>query len=229
MGALTLTEIVTEGMLRAGDDTVTTRVTIGFKAWLREQARRYPWPTLLKKKQGLALAAGSTAVNFGNGEGGETRKVCEIRRPLWVYRADFTGWKRADIIALESEASEPDVFDTTTRRGVPATFKVRAHDTIQDCWRLEPQLVPDRDYVLIFQYQVVPSDPADVDRPWYPNDETSIHAVMMLVHEYTDGIDSPAHKEARALVANKIIDDRNADGAKQGTNDSTGLDPSIFR
>ncbi len=229
MGSLSVTSLLTRGGLRAGDDTLAAELLFALQAWLRKEAKAWPWPVLVRKATGIVLASGAQSLSIGAGAGGITPAIMEIRAPIWIYNTAKTVRTRANIIQLFNQDVNLDetVNDATTNIGIPTSFKVRADSSTLNKWSLIPNPVPDRSLLLSFDYLELPADPATVDIPWYPNDETIIHAIKTFALEYGDGGDE--WLKNLEILASRVVDDRNRWGTVPGTNDLSGLDSSIFK
>lgn len=231
MGQLTRLQIVTQGQLQAGRDDLATPLNIYFNAWLRSQYAAWPWPFLVRKQTGLALAAGAASISFGAGAT-VTPEVQRIIDPIFVYDSTYTTKARSRIRQLTSGdlLEDETINNPAIWRGLPTTFKVRADPTLWGKWTLVPIPIPDRNYLLTFDYLHQPADvAADATVPIYPNDRTMIQAVFSETLKYANGADDPAYQQALDVLGAMTIDDRVKYGVVPGTNDVVQLDQSIFR
>jgi len=228
VGALTAETIVSEGLLAAGDTSLTTRGLVWLNRWLRSAYRAWPWPFLYRRGSLLALSAGTTALSVGNGAL-ITPPIMRIEDPLWVYKSDKTARQRARVVPLHDGDIDQDVdlIDTTLNRGMPQQFRVRADTAVFGKWSLIPWPVPDQAYLVALDYHELPADVLAANTPLYPNDETMMKAVEAAALRYNKEWDAYglATQELRAMSA----DDRVAFGSVAGLNDRVVLDPNTFK
>jgi hypothetical protein len=232
MGIRTRAVLVSEGLLMAGNESLTTRANIWLDDWLRNVYRSWPWPFLNRRASGIALAAGTTALTIGGGSGGITLDIQRLIDPLYVYNSTKTAKQRARIVALNAGPIDQDesVLDSTLGRSIPIQFKARANSALWGKWDLIPYPVPDVAYLLAFDYLEQPANLAsDSTIPLYPNDRTMMWAVMAAALVYTEGVESPPAQAALSAVDGMVVQDRMKYGEVPGINDVWGLDPNVFR
>lgn len=232
MGQLSFATIVSEGLLLAGDDSLTTRANVWLNAWLRSQYAAWPWPFLQRRATGVSLASGATSLSFGAGAI-VTPEVKRILTPVFIYDSAYTTAKRVSVRTLTGgELVEDETVNNPSNNiGAPARFKVRADTSLWGKWLLIPTPVPDRTYLLAIDYIVQPADiSTTTDVPLYPNDRTMIQAMKHAALDYLKEADAPA---ALDVLASMVIDDRVKYGEVTGTNDQLGslmgLDTGYFR
>lgn len=230
MGQLSHDTIISEALLKAGKEpsTLSTRATVWLNARLRGLYKGWAWPYLQRRIDSLALTTGTASLSLGAGAGGVTEEIKLIRSPILVYKSDYTVRVYAHIEELQGDFGDAG-YDTTAQRGVPNRFKVRADTSLWGKWTLRPIPVPDRDLLLVVDYQIQPANISGSTVPLYPNDRTLIAGVMADAFIYMYGPDSAeaaaAEDEFSALAAR----DRAEYGGVPGTNDLLGLDSSVFR
>lgn len=230
MGTMTVQEVLDEGGLLAGDDTIQERALIALNNWLRKQYRAWPWPFLQAKASAVPLPAGTTSVNVGNANGNVTPEIARIVAPIYVYDADKKRRATADIVQLQGGpvAYDEVANDPLRNQGIPSRFKVRdASSTTRGMWTLQPWVIPNIDLLLAFEYQYQPANVVVTDTPVYPADRTLVQVVKAFVVEYSDGLE--AAKEEWGVAASMVVDDRNIYGEVAGTNDVHHLDTSVFK
>lgn len=230
MGLLTRTQIFTEGGLQAGDDTQATRQAFWFNAWLRKQYCMWPWPFLKRRASGISLTTGATTVSVGAGAS-ITEEILRIFEPLVVYTSDSKTRLNAPIIELlmADILYDESSRDSTLGRSTPTQFKCRADATTYGKWSLIPFPVPDKAYLLAFDYQTIPANlSSDSQIPVYPNDRTLIQAAKCAALEYADGTSEALDRDLEVL-ASMVSDDRDAFGSAPGDNEYWQMDTSVFR
>jgi len=230
MGALTLSQLISEGGLLVGDDTQTVRAKIWFKAWLRKVYASWQWPFCKARVAGISLATGATSLTVGAGTN-VTENILRIFEPLYVYTSDKRIAVEAPIRELLMQRLQFDESsrDTSLGRSIPTSFKLRAYPGTWGKWSLIPFPVPDRDYLVAFDYHFIPADPGDSDIPVYPNDQTLIQAAKCAVLEYADGPASQAVAAELEVLADRVSGDRDQFGGQAGDGDFLQLDSSVFR
>lgn len=225
MGALTATEIVSEGQLLAGRDDNATASLRWLQRWLDSVAASWPWPVLQEESVGISLSAGSASLVVGGGSGGISERMHKLLDNVWIYNTDRTFKRR---IRIRHQLGMPsDRIDPTTRVGVPDT--ARLFSSAYGVWTLRFEPTPDRDYLLTIPYIRVPDAITGADTPWYPNDETMVQVVAFKNHEFYDGKDSPVTQAAQQALGALVANDRIRYGSISGVNDSMILDPTVFR
>lgn len=235
MGAKTRAQIVLQGCRQAGRLDLQTRATEALSDWLRQRAKDWPFLWTRQSREGLSLPAGTVSLKVGGGEGGITNEIQRILNPFWIYTAGFGTRSRALIQTLDNMDihNESRVNDPASGRGIPTLFKVRTGMSASGvvCRTLIPFPVPDRSYLLAFDYIELETDPAPTGAtiPKYPNDQTMIMFVEMTVTKWANGASDPDYQALKADVADAVSRDRIHDAQEPGSNDAQGLDPSIFK
>jgi hypothetical protein len=229
MGQLSFASIVTNGLQKAGDTSLTTYANVWLNAFLRETYRDWPWPFLHKRTTGIALAAGTTSLSFGAGST-ETLEVPRIFDPIKVYTAAYTGKGVARIRQIiESDVDHDAVFnDTTQGRGIPTTMKIQPDASLWGKWTLRPWPVPDKAYLLGIEYLIQPADISNTALvPMYPNDRTMILAVEAEALNHMHEAELAMAKFSALQQA--VVQDRLRYGSAEGINEDQSLDDSVFR
>lgn len=235
MGALNRGVLVAEGLRLANESTaLSTRANFWLNAWLRSTYAATPWPFLIQRKADLSLPTGTTSLSVGSGGSSITQDIQRVFAPVYLYDTAKTFQGTARIKQrLSGPASEDEsAFNTTTKRGMPAEFKMRAPAYAAGVdsygkWELWPNPVPEKDYLIAFDYQVIPDDlAADGDTPIYPNDRTMIQAVAVEALHYDA---DERYIQELEVLRSMTLDDRLRYGGVPGTNDVHQLDSSVFR
>lgn len=237
MGQLTRTQIITQGLQLAGRTDLTTRAIEALRNWLRAQYKAQPAFTFLREsREGLALPAGTTSLKIGVGEGGIAGEVQRVLRPVRIYTSSYSVDATAGILSRDDQTVENDIRtkDSTKGRGLPTSFKVvkaRITGDTKLCKALVPNIVPDKAYLLTFDYIEVPLDPiaASGTYPDYPNDQTMVMFVKCFALNYADGDADAGFQAAAAMVQKMAERDRVSEIQESGNNDSVMLDPDMFR
>jgi hypothetical protein len=228
MGALTVSQILQQGLRKAGNTNLTDNALIWFNAWLKSTYSGWRWPFLRKRASDIALAAGATSLTVGGGVGGVTDSIFYIRDPIYIYNSARTTKSKARIRNVDDNSFEFDesVRDTSNGRGLPESFKVRDTAT-EGQWQLIPFAVPDAAYSLAFDYYFTPAALVAANTPRYPNDRTMIQSVvcdalqdMKRYDEYTVELE---------ILSSMVADDRAKFGIVPGTMDVLTLDPNTYR
>lgn len=224
MGALTASEIVSEGQLLAGRDDNAVAALRWLNRWLRSVAASWSWPQLQREAIGLSLPAGTVGLVVGNGAL-ITPPVQKVLDNIWLYTPDKTFRKR---IRIKHQLSEPsDLLSPDSQTGVPST--VRIFSNSHGKWELTFWVIPNKDFYITLPYIESPVDVLTTDVPWYPNDETMVQAVAFKTHEFYDGKEAPATNAAQQLLAGMVTNDRIRFGSVVGINDTLILDPTTFK
>lgn len=230
MGQLTRAQIVSAGLNKAGDTSLTTLANTWFNAWLRSQYRAWPWPFLHRRSSAISLAAGTTSLSVGAGSNGVTLEIQRILDPIRVGDSTYSTKKDARIVALVNGPQDYDenLNDPALTRGLPDRFKIRADSSLWGKWTLIPYPVPDKAYRIYLDYLEQPADiSADATVPLYPNDRTMIQAVLVDALQYMD--EGNRYQAELEILGSMVVDDRAKYGEVMGTNDQMGLDPGVFR
>lgn len=228
MGTLTRGQIVTEGLLLAGNANLVDRANQWLNSWLRSHYRSWPWPFLIRRAQNITLSAGATSLLVGGGNNGITEQVQRLYDPVYVYTADK---KSRAIARIRSVIAGPVDMDESALNpsdniGMPAYFKVRS-GTTWGTWQLEPYPYPNQNYNLAFDYLIQPADiTSDATVPVYPNDQTMIQAVVAWSSRYMKLEGAGGELELLSAMGS---DDRLKYGEVPGINDQLQLDGASFR
>lgn len=239
MGYMTRAEILTEGLAVVGRTDLTTRCTAALKSWLRSRYASWPFAFLRQSMDGLALPSGTQSVFVGGGEGGVTNVIQRILNPIRVYTADYGTTAKGMIINLDADRDDDErTSNPLTMTGLPMQFKIRS--TISTvtvagltlrAWKIIPLPVPNKDYLLAFDYIEMPNDPCPntTSVPLYPNDQTMIQLVKVRALEYANGASDPDFQAELAVLGQMVIHDQMTEGSVPGTNDLLTLDAGTFR
>lgn len=234
MGQLTRATIVSEGLLLAGDTSLTARANVWLNMALRSVYRSWPWPFLHKRHNGVALAAGASSLTFGNGST-ETLEVTRIFDPIVVYRAAYDGAGQARVRQLLDQTLETHeaVTNPTINIGIPTEFRVKPSNTVFGTWTLTPNPIPDKAYLLSIDCLIQPADLSlDATVPLYPSDATMIQMVVVAAVKYMMASDPAVlqrYSVEDAALREMVISDRLRYGAIPGVNDQWGLDTSVHK
>ena len=233
MGIKTRSQIVTEGLLMAGDSKLTTRAKAWLNGWLRSQYAGFMWPFLLQQETGIALAEGEATFTIGAGSGGVTPAIRRIVDPIWIYTSDKKTRSRIRIHSMleTDESSELDVNDEAEHTGLPSQARCHADATTWGKWQVRFDRWADKDYLIKLSYYEQPEDidetsGGDSTVPRYPNDRTMIKAVEVEALRYKKAENFQNELE---VLASMVVDDRLKFGEVPGQNDYILLDPSVFR
>lgn len=233
MGQLTVTEIVDAGMREGGNTNLSANSKLHLKAWLRSQYRGFAWPFLKLRASLISLPTGTTSKVLGSGNGGITPKIQYVTGRILVFTSDKRTRSFGIIQNMQEAldpATDPDGLDATSDRGIPNKFMVRqvaAADEAYGRVTLYPYPIPDKDYVISFEFLYLPTDPNDNAAPIYPNDRTMIQMVKTYV--LSDSDKKKEYKLEMDILAVMVAEDRMKYGQIPGTNDTLPLDPDIFR
>jgi hypothetical protein len=229
MGSRTHDTLISEALLLAGNANLTSRASVWLNTWLRSQYTAWPWPFCIRSLSDYSLPEGTQSLSFGNGSGGVTLEIHQIRDPVYLYNSEKTQRYEARIRELVGVSADNDerAINTTTKRGIPSEVKVRADASIEGKWTLYFDPVPDRALLLAFDYHVIPADVSGSTKPRYPNDRTMIQAIYAEAMKYMDRQD--VYQTALSVLASMVVDDRLKYGEVPGTNGTWGLDAKTFR
>jgi hypothetical protein len=231
MGVLTRTELVTAALLKAGNTNLTTNAVTWLNAWLRSQYRGFPWPFLRRNASLLTLSSGATIKTVGNGNGGVAKAIQYLTGHVFIFTSDRATRARAYVRQVEDGdafSHEDGLLSTDT--GLPTLFRVRQSTVAETygTWDLFPYPLPDKAYLLSFEYLMQPDNlAADATVPLYPNDRTMIQAIMCDALQYMDR--RREYQMELGILGSMVNDDRMKYGQVPGTNDVLPLDPSTFR
>ena len=226
-------EIISEGLLLAGDTSLTTRAVVWLNQWLRSQYRAWPWPFLQTRASGLTLSASSGSMTVGSGIGGVTPDIQRVIDPVYLYTTAKTIRGTLRIQQLNSGPIEADIdARLSTRTGTPTSLKLRPSNSVYGRWLFIFDPIPDQAYLFSFDYLQQPDDEATAAAsggtaiPLYPNDRTMVQAVMVHALKYmADERLLPEQELLRVMC----LDDRVKYGQSPGVNELWGMDPSTFK
>lgn len=229
MGGLTRTEIITAGLANTSRSDLSDFAVTEFKAWLRQKAAEWSWPTLFRRIESVALAAGTRSLSIGNGANGVTPQIQRIIDPIWIGTSDYSQGTQLRVQSMTDGLSQYDesINDPVNKRARPVVVKVRPNTSLEGKWDLWFSPVPERAYVLDIDYILLPADPGASDKPWYPNDITMIKMVECLALKYAKRYDVLAQE--RQVLEAMGVGDRMRYGQIAGANDTLTLDSGIFR
>lgn len=228
MSSANCTNLISEALLLAGDTSLTARGVVWLNQWLRSQYMAWNWPFLFRKASGLTLASGTGTFVVGSVNGGVTNAIQRIFDPIYLYTTDKQN--RGNVRFRELHGNDV-MFDEdarpTTQTGTPLTVVARRNATTAGTWDLVLDPIPDRTFLMSFNYIYQPADVNGTsDFPVYPNDRTIVHALtaMALAH-----MGDERAREMREVAAIMTIDDRNKFGSHLGFNDKWLLDGDTYR
>lgn len=233
MGKLTRAQIVSEGLLAAGDARLTSRANVWLNAWLRSNYAGFPWPFLLRSVAGVALDTGDNQIELGGGSGGVTAGIRRIIDPMYVYTSDKRTRRQVRIYSATevSVLDDPDLNDSSERRGLPSKARVKSDASTWGKWTVTFDVWADRDLLVKVQYYEQPDDidtssGGDSTIPIYPNDRTLMKCVEAEALRYKK---ADNYQNELDVLAAMVVDDRMKYGTVAGQNDWTDLDPTVYR
>lgn len=232
MGALTRAQIVTRGLLAAGNTSLTTRANEWLNSWLRSQYAAVDWPFLQKRASGISVASATSSLVVGAGNNGITDVIRRIHDPIYVYNTGKTVRTKMRVSTLlDGPLSWDEDVRPDTAKGVPDRCKLRPVAGTEGAWTMVLNRNTDRALLFSFDYTYLPANitetsAGDASVPEYPNDETLIKCVeaYALKHEKADN-----YPTERDVLAQMALNDRIKYGSALGINDTWGLDPKVFR
>lgn len=228
MGAATVSTLISEGLQLAGQTDLSTRALVWLNQWLRSQYAAWPWPFLQKRVSGVTLSSGALTLNVGgSGGSGTTDIIHKVYDPIYLYNSARNIRGVARITSLIAGALDQDEHARpSTQTGQPTRVKVRQSSTALGQFALIPDPIPERDYLIAFDYSFIPADQSTSDFPIYPNDRTMVQAVRHMALEYM--ADERAKGELEILIA-MVQDDRVKYGQIPGTNSLWDIDTDVYR
>ena len=227
MGQLTTAQIISEGLLMAGDSSLTTRAERWLNAWLRSQYAGFAWPFLLRSAE-AALASSQNELTFGMGSNGVTEAIRRIVDPVHVYDDARTAYQQLRI-RNAIEATQEQLLlglQESQARGVPTSVRVLADTSLWGRWTLKFDRWADRDLTVSINFYIQPADVSGTDVPLYPNDRTLMKAVEAETLRFKK---ADNYQNELEVLASMISDDRMKFGEVPGQNEDIGLDPLWFR
>lgn len=228
MGASTLAEIVTEGLLQAGNTSLTARAKTHLKKWLRTQAQNFQWP-VTKNQDSIDLVAGDESFSIGNGSGGVTQEIQRVLDPMKIFSTDGGDTLNGlSVIRVVTDWDDnTDAPSDGRGPGKPTQARVSKTATKGE-WEISFNYELDQDYTVAFEFYGVPVDPADGAVPWYPNDQTMIHVVYAWALRQMKNMKEAA--EADNEVRRMLGQDKLGNIDKDGINDNgIPLKSGVFR
>lgn len=232
MARLTFDEIVTQGGLIGGNDSVSTWIATKLKAWLRKHYAAWPWPFLITQATGISYtSAQATGKIVGGGDGGITNQITRIFSPIYWRGDSYSSRGVAAVRPIVGDKTEFAIgnVDAASQVGPPTSFIVLP--TMESDAKLKMTLVaypvPDKTYTLAFTYQKLPEDPAGTDVPIYPNEQTLIQAAKCAAIEY-DNSNTDWFRTESDTLAQMVAADRSTYGATPSFGDVMQLDSSVF-
>ncbi len=238
MSTLSFGSLIERAGIQVGDNTLTAEARFWLNDWLRKAYLSWPWPFLIKRASGVALAAGTQVLTLGSGsEAVITGEIIRVRDPIILYSSDYTQRTEARVQTLTGNNVSTDEAgrNPATYLGRPRSFKVRPNWTGAVLKKdFIPLPFPDRAYLLAFDYFEMPADfdtsaSGDDDNtpPVYPNDRTIIQAMKAEMMRNKDG-PSAAYQSELKLAAEMLAADQMRLGSELGVNQSIDLDGSVF-
>ena len=225
MGASIFSEIVSEGLLQAGDTSLTTRANFALKKWLRSQAEGFLWPQLKGNEQ-VAVGANSEDFDIGAGDGGVTEEIFRINDPMKIWETGSETLAGMANIRVKTDWDDTLVNPFDGSQGKPTEARLK-QNTTKGSWTVSFDHETDRAYTVYVNYYYIPADPATSAVPWYPNDRTMVQAVYVEALKYKK---DPNYRNELDLLAGMVRQDRMNHGIKPGINDAgIPLNKSIFR
>ena len=192
MGELTRDLIVSEALELAGNTGLTSRANVWLNAALKSLYMGWDWPFLPTGSGAtVALAAGTTYTDIGDGASSVTEQLARINRIL-VAEPSKTGYKGEAFITPLDEVAPEDhpLFLPSTQTGIPtkATVEAGSGGTVgYGKWRCHWNPIPDRALLLAFGYRKLPSNLSSGSAlPLYPADDTLIQAVFVRALEHQE-------------------------------------------
>lgn len=236
MARRTATSIIAAGLQLAGDTSLTTHAQGWLNDGLRSLYKDWPWPFLMKRKTGLALAQGASSAAFGAGSGGESLDVSRIYDPIWVTTSDYQTKARARVMMYPPTAiQDAGIDDPSNNSGRPDAFRVTPDQTVPGKFNLLGSKVADKAYLLNFDYLYVPADITDfTSSPLYPQDETLVQFIMAMAMVHMAAPEEKAQMLASMLGPGSVfrtlaMQDKMRYGSSEGVNEDQVLDPEVFR
>lgn len=244
MGDLTRAELMAQAGLAAGTQQAQSFVRVWLDAWLKRTAKSWTWPMLKLRVTNIAIGTGVASVGVGIGYPTSYNAITDsltlhVHRLLngvvfWRSASGYSPNGRAFIrpLAGTNPLQDESITDPTTRKGGPATIKVRKSG--DGALLLYPDPTPDRAMLFFMDVHYIPNSigtlaASDTQVPWYPNDKTILQACKCALLEYsTSGEKSDLYDDESAKLGAMVVDDRDFDGEEAGDNQVMGLDPSIF-
>ena len=135
---------------------------------------------------------------------------------------------------FENIDADERTSDPATNTGLPTMFKIRdilsAVSPYRMCKSLIPITVPDKAYLLHFDYIELPltlqTDSTGI--PLYPNDQTMKKFCEMQAVKWQNGAKDPDYQALRDELSAMVTADRIKDGQGEGNSSEIKRDPIIF-
>lgn len=224
--------LISEGLILAGDTSLTERAIVWMNNWLRSQYAAWPWPFLQKRASSLSLPAGTGSMDVGAGSGGVTDDILRILDPIFLYTSDkkTRGVVRVSKLVGGDIDSDEDAREST-RTGRPQTVKVRPSSTTNHKFKLIFDPISDVAYNFSFDYLFMPEDVATGTTggsaiPMYPSDQTLIQMIKTRALEHmTDDRADAENEKLRGMA----VDDRIKFGQTTGVNELWDMNGKTFK
>ncbi|HEX2617372.1 MAG TPA: hypothetical protein VHL57_07500 [Flavobacteriales bacterium] len=216
----------------AGRDDLTTPVTKWVNNWLRQTYLSWDYPFLHRDREALSLPAGTASLVVGAGSGGITNEIQRVLDPIWIYTSDYTVKDQVRLRPLtggRDTRGENRIQDPNNSAGIPTQFRVRPYPNTYGKWTLEFLPIPDRAYLITFDYIELPALLVAADVPVYPNDLTLVQAAHVATMLHSNGHDSPDYQDGIQVLAKRVTEDKARFGHTPGINDVVPLNEGIFR
>lgn len=218
-------EIVSEGLLQAGDTSLTTRANAALKWWLRSQARGFMWPKC-KDTDNFSINAGSESFTLGGGEGGVVEEIWRINDPMKIFSGSGANVADFQNIRIQTDWDDSLINPFAGGRGLPTEARVREMRSVKGGWEVNLNHEADKAYTIQVSYFVIPLDPSTSAVPWYPNDRTMVQAVYVEALKYKK---DKSYREELDLLAAMVRQDRLSESQKEGISIGPSLNPRVFR
>lgn len=231
MARLTVAQLITNGGVIGGNDTVANWCLVKLNAWLRKHYNAWAWPFLIKQATGITMGAGLATLDVGAGNGGLAPQISRIFSPIYFRSNGFGTRSKAPVRQLvggPASAMAGNV-DPSSNVGMPQAFTVSPQQTAAGLEYQTLGVYPytDMPYILAFTYQVLPDDVVSASVPLYPNEMTLIQVCKCATIEY-DNSNSPWFAQEEAILASMVSADRDAYGGNASFGDTVQLDDSTF-
>lgn len=231
MARLTFDQLVAQGGVLGGNDSVATWVGTKFNGWLRKHYAAWAWPFLIKQATGIVLGAGLGSVDVGAGNGGLASQISRIFSPVY-FRANSYGTRsKAPVRPLVGgpSSAQPGNVDPANDIGMPQAFTFSPQSTVLGLQYQTLGVYPytDVQYFLAFTYQLLPDDIAVSNIPLYPNELTLIQACKCAAIEY-DNSNTPWFQSESEILAGMVSADRDTYGGNASFGDQLQLDDGMY-
>jgi hypothetical protein len=232
--------LIAEGCRLAGKSEYETLALGWLNRWLDSVAMSWEWPQLREELVGYRLRTGvapGTGYQFGLGTvapttDGPTERVTEIYDNVLIYLLDGSYEARLPLATFMRDNRDKVAFSNAVT-GVPSRLLVekpfQSNTANGQFLRLYTDRQVDREYLLNVPFKKIPAAVTAAQYPWFPDDETIVHAVKYKCLDMGAGNDDQRTLKAQQDLAGLLSAQRVRYASETINGDKLQLSRRVFR